>query len=255
MKITTSKDVEELDQKIKDELGIDVRKYKNEEVAEKFGELLVFPQYIVNWTIRPVLVSIVVFILGFYVIDLVHVEYVLYALFGLILFLLNGILLGVLFLTWKMKSDMWGIVAYSLNIMKSAVEDLNQVNNQISPENRKSVLTLLFKGIVHIVTIPMLAKILSDKIPILGGVVKRLVSKILVLVSDKIKFDEEGLKEELKKEGEESKLLQLYSNSISSSIVGLEKIMNITFGIAQFPLKIAFTISFLILIVFIYLIH
>jgi len=255
MKIRTSRDVEKLDKKIKDELGVDVRKYKNEEVVETFGELLVFPQYIITWAIRPVLFSIVAYITGFYLIELVHIEYVLYGIIGLVLFLFSGILFGFIFLTWKLKSDMWGIVEYSLNIMRSVVEDLNQVNDRINPENRKQVLTLLFKGIVHIVTIPMLTKIISEKIPFIGGVVKRFVSKILILVSDRIKFDEQNFKKELKKEGGESKLLQLYSSSISSSIGEVEKIMNIAFKIAQFPFKIVFTISFMLLSLFIYLIN
>ncbi|MEM6699997.1 MAG: hypothetical protein AAF599_16460, partial [Bacteroidota bacterium] len=74
MKIRTSKDVEKLDKKIKEELGIDVQKYRNEEVVENFVQLLVFPEYVINWVIRPVLISIGIFIIGFFTLNLVHVE-------------------------------------------------------------------------------------------------------------------------------------------------------------------------------------
>ncbi|WP_405205364.1 hypothetical protein [Aquimarina sp. LLG6339-5] len=255
MRIRTKKDVEKLDHKIKEELGIDVQKYRNEEVVENFVELLVFPKYVINWVVRPVLISILIFIIGFFIFDLVHIEYVLYGIIGLILFLISGILIGLLFLIWKMKSDIWGILNYSLEIMKSAITDMVQVNNQVNEENRKDVLGLLFKGIIHIVTIPMISKVISDKVPLIGGIVNRIVKKILTLVSDKVKFDEEKLKKELNKKEGESNALKIYSNSISSATKGLEKIMNFTFGVAQFPLKIIFGIVFLLLILFLYLIN
>ena len=155
MRIRTAKDVERLDNKIKEELGIDVSKYRNEEVVENFVELLVFPRYVFFWVLRPILISIGIFIIGFFLFDLVHIEYVIYGIIGLVLFLTSGILIGLLFFTWKMKKDIWGIVNYSLEIMKSSVQDLNQVNNQVTKENKKDVLGLLFKGIMHIVTIPL----------------------------------------------------------------------------------------------------
>ncbi|MBO0590997.1 hypothetical protein I2486_06205 [Cellulophaga sp. E16_2] len=255
MKIRTKKDVEKLDNKIKEELGIDVQKYRNEEVIENFVELLVFPKYIFNCLIRPILISILIFIVGFFIFDLVHIEYVIYGTVGLILFLITGILVGLLLLMWKMKSDMWGVVNYSLDIMKSAITDMIQVNNQVNEENRKDVLGLLFKGIIHIVTIPMISKVISDKVPFVGGIVKRIVKKILTLFSDKVKFDEEKLSQELNKKEGDSNALRIYLNSISSATTGLEKIMNFTFGVAQFPLKIVFGIILSILVLFLYLIN
>jgi len=202
MRIRTAKDVEKLDDRIKEELGIDVQKYRNEEVVESFVELLVFPEYVITWVIRPILISFVIFLIGFFIFNLVHIEYFIYGVIGLVLFLSTGVLIGLLFLTWKMKSDIWGIVDYSLKIMKSAVNDMNQVNNQITISNRKDINGLLFKGIIHIVTIPMMSKIISNKVPFVGGIVNRIVKKILVLVSDKIKFNEENLTQELmEKEG------------------------------------------------------
>lgn len=165
MKIRSQKDIEVLDHKIKEELGIDVRKYKNEEVVENFVEIMVFPKYVINWVIRPILVAILIYIIGFFIFNLVHIEYVVYGIIGLLLFLAAGLLFGLLFLMWKMKLDMWGIINYSLEIMKSAVSDINQINSQINKENRKEVLGLLFKGIIHIVTIPMVSKIVADKVP------------------------------------------------------------------------------------------
>ncbi|MCF2875557.1 MULTISPECIES: hypothetical protein [unclassified Tenacibaculum] len=255
MRIRTKKDLEKLDNKIKEELGIDIHKYRNEEVVENFVELLVFPKYVINWVIRPVLISILAFIIGFYMLDLVHVEYVLYSIIGLVLFLLAGFFMGLLFLIWKMKSDMWGIINYSLDIMKSAVADINEVSNQTTKENRKDVLSLLFKGVIHIITIPMVSKVVSDKVPFVGGIINRIIKKILTLVSDKVKFDEEKLKNELSKNEDEPDALKVYLKSISFASNGIKKVMNFTFGVAQFPLKVLFGIILLLLTLFLYLIN
>ena len=104
MRIRTTRDIEQLGEKIKQELGIDLQKYRDEEAVENFVELLVFPQYIFNWVIRPILLSIVIFMVGFFLLDLVHIEYIIYGLVGFVLFLIIGILLGLLLLTWKMRS-------------------------------------------------------------------------------------------------------------------------------------------------------
>ena len=125
----------------------------------------------------------------------------------------------------------------------------------MTKENRKDVLGLLFKGIIHIVTIPMMSKVIADKVPLVGGFVNRIVKRILILLSDKIKFEEENLKQELRKKGSEPNALQIYLSSISAVSTGLEKVLNFTFGVAQFPIKIGFGIILLILILFLYLIN
>ena len=148
MKIRTKKDVKKLEEKIKVELGIKVSKYKNEEVVTNFVELILIPTYIVSWVIRPILVALFLYLFGFYFLDLVHIEYVLYAIIGFVLFLVFGIAFGFLSLMFKMKKDIWEIVDYSLDILKLSVEDVSKINNTITEENKKDVLSLLFKGII-----------------------------------------------------------------------------------------------------------
>jgi len=255
MNVRTTSDVEALDLKIYEELGIDVKKYRNEEVVEDFVELLIFPRYVVNWVMHPILISLVLFIAGFFFLNLVHIEYFLYLVIGFVLFLTTGILFSLVFLTWKMKSDIWGIVDYSLNIMKSAVQDLSKVNHQITVENRKDVLGLLFKGVIHIVTIPLLSKVISEKVPLVGSVANKAVKKALTLISDKVKFDEANLTRELDKDSQQPSPIEAYSNSITTASNSLEKVTNISFGVVQFPLKLAFFITLFFLVIFLYLIN
>lgn len=250
MKIRTQKDVERLDQKIKDELGIDVSIYKDEKVAESFNELLGFAEYIGSWVIRPVLFALLAFILGFFLLDLVHIEYLIYILIGLFLFLGTGILLGLLLLTWKMKGDLLSIMTYSLELLELAGKDINQVQAQVNPENRKEVMGLVFKGIIHIVTIPLLVGILKEQIPFVGGIIGRFAKKVLMLISDRIKFDEQLFNEDMDEKTNKSKALEAYSFTTDYATKTINTVMNVAFGAAQFPLKIIFVILAVLLFFF-----
>jgi len=255
LKIRTAKDVELLDQKIKDELGIDVRKYRNEEVAENFLALLMFPTYIGNWVIRPVIFSLLCFGLGFIFLDLVTIEYIIHATIGFTMFLAPGVLFGLIFLLWKMKKDIWGIADYSLDIMQDAITDLKQVSNQVDNENRGYVMSLLFKGILHIVTIPILSRVITEGIPFIGWIVNKVVKKVLTLISEKISFAQNISRQEHLNSEYETNYIDSQSELIKGASSGLEKIMNFSFAIVQIPLKILFVLSILLLVVYIYLIN
>lgn len=255
-RIKNKKDIERLEKTIQEELGIDIAKYKDEEAIENFVDLLVFPKYVLNWAIRPVLITIVLFIAGFFVIDLSGFEYLSYTVIGLTLFLLSGILAGLLFLIWKMKSDIWSVIEYSLDIMKSAVGDISHVKNQLTAQNSRDILALLFTGVIHVVTIPTLSEVIREKIPIVGGLINLLIRRILTVITDKVKFDEDLISEDLSEDLSEpehiSKALDSYQKAISRATKGLDKILDISFGIAQFPLMIILGLSLVILIFSIY---
>ncbi|CAL2055105.1 hypothetical protein [Tenacibaculum sp. 190524A05c] len=256
MKIRTKKDVQELDEKIKTELGIDVSEYKNEDVAENFAELLMLPSYMVSWVIRPIIFSFILYIIGFYTLNLVHVEYLLYALLGFLFFMLAGVAFGFLLLMFKMKKDIWSIADYSLDILKLSVEDLSSVNNQITEENKKDVLSLLFKGIIHIVTIPMLSQSVAKKIPVLGNLAGGIIRRVLVAISDKLEFEEDNIDDFAEETTEgDSKILSSYIFTITKVSEGLEKFVNFTFKVVRFPIIIFALFSFVLLFLFLYLIH
>jgi hypothetical protein len=146
-----------------------------------------------------------------------------------------------------MKSDIWKVLDYSLEIMKSALNDVSKIN--LSDKNK--ALDLLFKGIIHIVAIPVLSKVISKKIPVIGSFFSKIIKKILTLVSDKIKFDGEDPKEE-----RELDSLQDYSGSkIALASKRIEKVLSSSISVVQLPIKIGLAITSSILIIFIYLIN
>ncbi len=255
MRIRTPEDVDELEKKIQSQLGIDVKKYRNEEVVESFLDLLLFPDYIISWVIKPILFFLFLFVSGFYVLDLVHIEYFIYGVLGIGLFLSSGLSLGLMLLLDRMKTDMWGIIEYSLSIMKEASEDLKHANQNITDENRKDSLNLLFKGIIHIVTIPLISKGIAQKVPFFGGMVNLLAKRVLILISDKIEIDEDVINKELQRKDKESNAFHDHSEALSFQVSGLEKVLNVTFRIAKYPLLFWFVFSFLTLLILIYFIN
>jgi hypothetical protein len=163
-------------------------------------------------------------------------------------------LAGILFLTFKIKWDIWGIIEYSLNILKSAVRDLGTVGKHVKSENRKEAIKLLFQGIIHIVTIPMISEVIGKKVPFFGGIVNQFIKKTLTLVSNKVKFEEVQITQELKQRESESSTLQIYENIIAGATNNIKQLMRATFMIAQFPIKILVGISVTTLSLFLWLI-
>lgn len=252
MKIRTEEDVALLDARIKEELGISVSKYKNEEVVETFVSMLVFPEYILTWTFQPLLLALAAYAIGFFVIDLVHVQYVLYAIIGLVLFLVVGMLLGLMMLTNRLKTDVLGIMDYSMGIMKAAAADIDTAKVNIPPEGRKDALRMLYKGIIHIVTLPMLTTAISAKIPIVGGLINRFVRKVIVALSDKITIDESMLESH----GSGLAILEdeVGAVAVKAGNKSLKKVMDVSVGVAQFPFKVLLYLFGGLLFLFIYLI-
>jgi len=205
--------------------------------------------------IRPLIISLMLFLAGFAVIDLVSFEYFLYGAIGLFLIVSTGLLFGLVFLTWRIRTQLWSIIEYTLSIMKSAIQDIHQVGSQITAENRASVFSLLFKGIIHLVTIPMLTKGFSEQIPLVGGLFAGFIKKVLTIVADKADWSGKITKEELKKNIDKPNAIDLYVHSLDTVTKGLEKILNVAFRIAQVPLFMNFLFFLGMTLLFIYFIN
>lgn len=255
MKIRNEKDVELLDQKIQDELGIDVKKYRNPVVLESIMEIITLPQFIMTWMLRPLGISLLIFLTGFFTLNLDRFEYLLYGGIGSLLIIITGLLLGLVVLTWKIRNQLWGVIDFTLGIMKSAIVDFHHVGTQVTAENRAAVFSLLFKGIVHIVSIPMLTKAFTQEIPLVGGLFARFIKKVLTIVADKADWSGKMTKEELQKDIDQPNALELYVSSLTTVTNGLEKVLNVAFRIAQVPLFLNFLFFFILTLVFLYIIN
>ncbi|MFK7758167.1 MAG: hypothetical protein AB8B53_14655 [Flavobacteriales bacterium] len=254
MKIRTEKDVEALDLQIKEELGIDLSSYRNDEVMENFLDILIFPIYIISWAIRPVICAFILYIIGFFVIDLVHIQYLIYAILGLVLFIISGVLFAVIYTSGKLRDDIGGIMEYTLDMFKNLAKDISLTNSQSGQADGKNRMNMLFKGIIHLITLPTLKSLISRKIPLVGVIIYWIVKRMFNIVSDRIKFDEQGFEEAIQNSGSQSRALEIYMNGVSASSLGLGKVIKVVVKVFQLPFKILFVIASLALTLFIYLI-
>jgi hypothetical protein len=252
VKIRTQKDVEELKSTITRELGVDVTKYRDEEVAENLVDLLVFPKYIVKWIGRPVLWALVLYVLGFFIIDLGPFEYILYGVFGLILFLLCGVFSGILNLVRKLEEDLSSISTYSLGVMKNSLLDIDDIGSRINKNNRKDVFNMLFNGIIHVVTIPMVSQAIDNKVPLAGGIIKGVVRKSLETVSDRLDFDDEKIDENTLVVDGDSKFVVSYTKGIDKATKGVTGSLSAVTRIVRLPFRILLYTTFIILALFVY---
>ncbi|MEM9824925.1 MAG: hypothetical protein AAF985_27830, partial [Bacteroidota bacterium] len=205
--------------------------------------------------IRPIIWSVLLYFLGFFVLDLVTIEYLIYGAFGFGLFLSSGLLFGLMLLMMRMRSDILDVMQYSLKILKQAVADVNLVSQRTKPAERIAVNSLLFTGIMHMITIPIVAKIIGDRIPIIGGLVQILVKKILRIITGKVTLDTTvAISTNASGDVVEDELTE-YSESLSSSANVLDKIVSTTFKVIRFPFLIGFLIFFFVLIGFLYLLN
>lgn len=251
-------DNEALNNQIRKELGINLEEYRNEQIADNLVELLIFPSYIVSWIIRPVIVALLLFIMGYFIIDLVHIEYVIYTLLGFALFFITGFIVGLWLLSYQMKQDIRGILNFVLEIMSNVVQDVKNLQSVMRTNEKSQVLNLLFSGIIHITIIPVISDVISNKIKFGGMIVESFIKTTLNTIASKINFQDVELKSS--KKVDES-LIDTSKNSFDSSLKALEysqnginRILDIAFKIGQFPIKAAAIISILTTFTFLYFI-
>ncbi|WP_235296201.1 hypothetical protein [Portibacter marinus] len=248
------KDTEQLKSTIQSELGIDILKYQNEEVAENLMDLLLFPKYILKWIGRPILICLLLYFVGFFVIDLVHVEYIIYAIAGCILFLILGFLTGVIFLTRKLGQDLSSISEYSLGLMKNSVLDIDDMGSRVNKSNIKDVLGMLFKGIVFVVTIPMLKKAIDKKVPVGKGLLKLILGGSLAIMAKRISFNPDKVDENMVKVDGKSKFITRYVTAIDKTKTGSSTLIKKALRLASTPFRLGAYLFGFILLVFLYFI-
>ncbi len=71
------------------------------------------------------------------------------------------------------------VIKYSIDIFEQARDDLEIAKSNFTGKDKKYKYGLLFQGIIHNVTIPVLTEVVKEKIPFLGGLLKVIIFKAL----------------------------------------------------------------------------
>jgi len=259
MKVRTKRAARKLDKLIQKELGIDIKKYRDDEVEETVSDLLNFVGYAINAIKIPLLIGLILFIAGFFVLDLVHVENLIYGIFGGVLILVTALLIGVLLVIWGIKSDVLEVIDYSLNLTNNIQQDAQSVQSQITDGDKERKYELFYKGVLHLVTIPIVSETISDKIPFVGGFVGRLVRRVLAAATDNKVIFKLLLKSSIfESGGSETKAMQGFvktTNRLRDVVEGIDRAVSKVLRVIQFPFVTILVIVGLILAALIWMLN
>ncbi len=256
MKIKTQADILQLEAKIKEELDIDIRKYSNQEVRENFIEIGESLETVANWQQKIGIGAFIAYLIGFSALNLEgSTEYLVY---GIAAFILIGALAFFTFsilVTAKMKFQIKKTIELSIKIMRWCLNDLRKMEHILTPANRANTLGLLFKGTTHIITIPLMTELIADKVPLIGGLLKRLIRYVLTAIADHIQYDENRLKAEMKKPKGEESVIDFYLKTLDAFTQFDEKMLSFFMGISLIPLVGGFVVSLVCLSFLVLVVH
>ncbi|OAV42834.1 hypothetical protein [Lewinella sp. 4G2] len=242
MKIKTQAEADALNAKILSEMGVDISAYRDQEVIDKLAELIVFPMYALESVLRPIGLFLLFWIAGFWLWDLVHLEYLLYVIPGFVLFAVAGFFAGILYLSIRFRNDINSMLNYSMEILRNIVADVDKVNKGTNKANLQENLTLLFAGVLHIVTIPAAASIVAKKIPFIGGYVSGLLTRILRRIANIFKWPEMNRMDAKYAAGSEGKILPMYLESVTALERTTGQILKVAMRVVQAPVLLFFAV-------------
>jgi len=231
-----------IEEQVKETFGVDLKDYRDEDAAESLLELITFPSTAIRFMLVGLVIGLIFYILGFFVIDLSSVEYVVYGIFGLI-----GNLFFTTFYTLyrfigKIKDDLVRVIKYSFGVLGSITKS-HQVKKNLNKDN----VGLLFKGVLLGVIAPIVTDKVGDKIPLVGATIASMVTKMFEKVSN---IDLLSYNKEVK---DEKEVIELDNNEALS--MKLETVVSNSLSVIQRPLKYIWIVSLVFNTLFIYLIN
>ena len=235
-------DKTELNNQLIEKYGVNLESYKNPEIVEKIGSLLVFPKYVIKYVSMPIVILFLMYICSFFFLSFEVIGLIIYIILGLVLYLTVGFYVGLGYLISKIKSDVRSLIGFSFEISARALNDVSKTGNKLT--KTPGAVGELFKGITLIVILPSIMEALANQIPVLGKLLNKLVQKSLIAISNKLKFSDTAIHES----DNESDIKNKYVTAIENTQKKSDLIISKVFSLLQLPFKIyLFIYTFLLL--------
>ena len=259
MKVRTTRDANKLDTLIQKELGIDIKKYRDKEVEEKVSELIGFIGYAVNTIKFPLMIGLGAYILGFFLLDLVHIEKLIYGIMGLPLMLIIVVLVSALLLVWGIKNSALEVIEYTLDLSKKIQKDVQAVNEQMTDKEKEHKYQLFYKGVLHLITIPVVAESVVERIPYIGWIFRGIIRRILSVIADNRLVFKLLLKSNLFDYGGYEKAAMddaiAGASGFRSFVEGFDRIISRILKVLQFPILLALGLVILVTMALVWLLN
>lgn len=245
----------ELNSQLERKTGIDFTKYRDQNIFEALSDVLSFPGYFVRTLALSVLVYVLIIVLWAISQEAIGFKTFLFTI-GIVLAFVNGILTGLRFIVKKIKGDIINIFTIVLNLVETITDDIDKVKSKYDSGELKVPTKLeLFKGTFMIIVIPTLSDIVSNAIPLIGGIISRLVVKIITGIYNKLAKDYIPNEEAIGPEENNKETVASWASSVKSILANIHKhankIINTATRIASLPVMIVSTIVLIISLIII----
>jgi len=173
---------EQIRQLLLERTGIDFQKYQTETLRNAISGLISFPSsvtiYMVIYPIFVVILGGVAGVLAWKYLGAVFA--VSFISMTVLLFPFLGFFSGLLLFSKKVVADVEDVFGASVGILTQVADDLTTVQDKINPEKLAAFsFADILKGINAVVVVPVLVKLISDKIPLVGGRIGALIGRFL----------------------------------------------------------------------------
>ena len=158
--------------------------YKNEEIAVKIGQLIVFPEFVIKNLLLGLAIGFCCYVLSFFVLNLSLASGLMFVLLGLIFWAITGFFLGLNVFLWNLKSNLSEVIFYGFDLTATVINDVQRQGAEL----RKKDVFELFQGIFSVVFLPSLADAILARVPVVGSLINKLVQKILNRMVKKNQF-------------------------------------------------------------------
>lgn len=236
---------QELEERIQNELNIDISSYRNDEAIEQITDIILFPKYALQWILLPFILAIGFFIAGFWIFTISAAGYLFYCTIGLFLFAVAGILAGLYYFSYRLQDDIDGIMNFSVQITQQGLGDIKKMGSHLTGEEKGKATKLLFLGVTQLVTVPSISAAVKKKIPFIGPIIAFIVARIMTSLSGDVE-----LTTEKKVKATDLDLAITENIEVEVKPSTSSKVLSKALRIVRFPIGILLIINIILLAVF-----
>ena len=236
---------QELEERIQNELNIDISSYLNDEAIEQITDIILFPKYALQWILIPLILALGIFIAGFWIFTISTAGYIFYYTIGLFLFAIAGLLAGLYYFSYRLQGDIDGIMNYSVQITQQGLGDIKKMGSHLTGEEKGKATKLLFLGVTQLVTVPSISAVVKKKIPFIGPIIAIIVARIMMSLSGDVELTTE---KKVIAADLDSAMIEEIEVEVKPSTSS--KVLSKALRIVRFPIGILLIINIILLAVF-----
>lgn len=165
--------------------GVDLRDYQRPEIVELIGDLVTFPLYAGKSLIIPLFIYLLITgVLAFVVTG--YFSTILAIVFIPIFSVANALTTAAILFLFRLRNDITEAIKAGMDLSKEVTRDVRNV--YVLKEHDAlgfPSFAEIFRGVMHVVIVPITISVLKKKIPIIGGLFSGLVRKLANLTTSK----------------------------------------------------------------------